>query len=276
MNTLETRHCPLDHHNTTQPPELPHNAYICRPCVGTLRGLLTDLPGLMDDIDAAIGRQLRFTTRNGTARSAETPLPVNMAASSNAWTARQTILTYVDEIATIRGHTIPQTWHTIGTYLTDSATWMSRHPDAEEWFGALTYALREARRTVDRPADKVYAGKCGGNNIDHNGLLIECQQALYAHPGAQTVTCPICGTEWPVADRRQHMLNRVQNMHLPAPDLAKAINGLLNETIVQASTIRQWRKRGHINPTGTNTKGQPVYSVSQVLDRAFGKRDGAA
>lgn len=266
MNDLETQHCPLAHRQD-EPPELPYNAYVCRPCTGTLRGLLTDLPGLMDDVEAAVGRQLRFNTRQGGSRSAETPLPINPAASDTGWTARQTILIYVEEVAAIRGHTVPQTWYSIGHYLADSANWMSRHPSAEEWFDALIYALREARRATDRPADKVYAGTCNGNNVDSDGLLVVCVQQLYAHPGAQTVTCPACGTEHPVSDRRQHMLNKVKGMHLPAADLARAVNGLLGTELATA-TIRSWRNRGHIEPVGVNTKGQPLYAVADIIQRA--------
>src|SRR5690606_2934282 len=85
------------------------------------------------------------------------------------------------------------------------AAWLSarlqrlvRHPAAPEAHGEITAAVRDARRVVDRPQERRFAGYC------------DCGAALYARPGAATVRCRDCDADpYDVDERRQAMLAAV-------------------------------------------------------------------
>lgn len=265
----DERPCPLTHRDGAAP-ELPADRYVCRQCTGTLRGLLTDLPGLMDDLDAALGRRLHFTTRTGS-RATTAPLPFQPAASEAGYVARQTILVHLDWVCAVRGHHAPDTWAGVGAYLRDAVDWVARHPDGPQVVDELTAALRQARHAVDRPADRAYVGVCGGTLVDGDDLVQVCAEQLYAHPDRDTVTCPRCGTAWLVAERRARMLDQLRDLVLTATDLARAVDGLGVE--VTAQRIRQWKRRGQITPAQddrgracADAKGRPLYRVGDVLD----------
>ena len=82
--------------------------YVCRTCTGTLRGLLSDLSGLMGDLDVSLAEQARFGETVG-GRSNTTALAFGYAASEAGYVARQNILVWIDSITAVRGHAIPAT-----------------------------------------------------------------------------------------------------------------------------------------------------------------------
>ena len=92
---------------------------------------------------------------------------------------------------------------------------------------------------------------------------------MVAFAAAPAVECPRCATVHNVTDRREDMLDAIWNMTLPAVDLAAAVNAILRQPVVDAATIRQWKKRGVIEPAGVDTKGRPLYLVSDVVSRAL-------
>lgn len=263
----ETRTCPITGE------ALPPDRYVSRTATGTLRGLFTDLPGLMADLDIALAKQARFAARVG-ARSTGTPLPFSYAASEAGWVARTTILIWVDWVTAIRGHPLPQTWAGIAAYLRSAVDWIARHPDGPRCVDDLTAALRNARHAIDRPADRRYAGVCGGTTINADGAATKCTEALYGLFDADDVECTRCGARWPIRQRRQQMLTALEDHHLTAVDLARAVDGF--GVTVTAQLVRQWKHRGLLTPTGVDPAGRPLYRVGDVLDVVAAGRTAAA
>lgn len=251
---MTQRTCQVCEHHTTSP-----DHYVCRTCTRTLRGLLTNLPDLFHQLDLVITRQTRYTEPLGR-RGGETPLPYNPHASEVAHITKMTLLIHIDDIATIRGHDVPQTPHEIETYLHNSTNWLTQHPDGPQRIDEITAALRQAKQTIDRPRDRHYIGTCGAL-IETDGTPQDCPEELYtAH---DTTTCPRCGTTWNTQTRQLAMLNRLRDHLMPATDLAKTLTIYGHPT--KPNTIRQWRRRGHLTPTNINTDGQPLYRLGDAL-----------
>lgn len=240
------------------------DVYVCPRCARTLSGLLTDLTGKFDDLDAAIGRQMRFTGRVGSA-STEPGLLINLAASEAGWVARQTLLTWVDWVTSIRGEAAPNGWAEVEAYLLGKVGWICQHPDGASAVDEMIAALRQARGAVDRPQERKYLGLCRPGNDD----LDRCMQAIYANPARAVARCTRCGAEHMVQDLLQRMQRRISNVELTAASAAK----LLDEVgiSIRPDLIRLWRKRGEIVPVGMTREGRPLYRLGDVLDRHSGR-----
>lgn len=266
--TTTARACPV----TGQP--LRPDRYISPAAVTTLRGHLirrdldgtrTDLlPGLLTDLaDAAVVGMYRFGTRNGTTRRpAETRMVVNPAAADHHRALTRLLLRHTRWVADTHNLERPTTWTGVGRLLHATADQIARHPHAQDIYPELLAALARARALIDRPPDTVYAGRCGAG---------DCDGQLYAAPGATVVPCPRCGHQWDVNARRAEMLDRVAGMLMPAADLARTLTALTG-TELRVATVWQWKRRGHITPTGINVKGQPLYVVGNVLARMTAPR----
>ncbi len=279
--------CPLPHRDDALP-QLGHDQYVCRACVGRLRGLLTDLPGLMADLDIALTQQARFRAHVGS-RSTETRIPFGLPASDAAFVARTTILANVEWITAVRGHKIPQTWSTIAAYLVEATGWLSRHTDGPQVVDELTAAVVNARRVIDRPADRTYLGRCGALvEIDVTGyadpapvrVAVNRAQELYAPVDRADIDCPRCGTTWGVRARQDTLLAQLRDHVLPAVDVARAVDGL--GTSITPEVIRQWKRRGVLAPATddagrprADVRGRPLYRVGDVLDIVAGRVGGS-
>jgi len=273
--------CPLPHGRTpdgqpTAAPQLRPDRYLCHHCTVRLRRTLEDLPSLMADLEITLARQLRIGyTDADTAwpqTTAATPLPFDLRASEAGWVARMTILANVDWVAGIRGHTVPQSWLAIATYLTDAVDWIARHPDGPQVVDEILAATRQARAAIDRPADRVYVGRCGAliETPEHLAAT-DCAEELYARADRTDVTCPRCGTTWDVHQRQAAMLEQLRDHVLPAVDIARAVAGLGRD--ITPELIRQWKRRRLLAPAHdeqgrprATTDGRPLYRVGDVLD----------
>lgn len=239
--------------------------YACQQCTDRLAKHLAALPGYMTDLEIAITKQAKLSTAAGEGNGlAFAPL-----ASEVAWNTRNTLLQWVDEIATIRGHQIPPRWSTIADYLIAALPWISRHPAGYWIVDELTDAIHQAAKIIDRPPDLLFIGRCSAL-ILIDGCAETCPEYVYARQGAPNTDCRRCGTIHDVNARRTVMLDAIETLELPATDLARAVNGLLGTDTIASTTIRQWAKRGQIHPVGLTDRGHPTYLVSDVLNRALG------
>lgn len=272
--SADDRVCPLTHRDTGQG-AMPSDWFVCRTCTSTLRGLLTDLPGLMTDLDVALAGQVHFIAQRGETRT-ETPDPedarwpqttavtrAGFAAgpSEAGWVARQTILTWVDWVTAVRGHTVPQTWTDVGTYLRAAVDWIARHPDGPQAIDELTAGIRQARQAIDRPADQHYLGLCP-----------TCTHALYAPDHAHTITCPRCTTHHQTADLRARLVTRIEHHTMTATDASRVLAEVGID--IPARLIRLWKHRGELTPAVdidgrplSDNHGRSLYEVGAILTR---------
>ncbi|MEE6295181.1 hypothetical protein [Georgenia wangjunii] len=247
--------------------QLDPDHYVSATAVRRLQRNLEDLAGLMSDLDDAVGKRLRFSDPGDGGKSSDTPLPIDLTAADAAYASRQTLLVWVDQVASIRGHAVPSSWAAVGRYLAGAADWLSRHPDGPQAFDEILDALSIARRTIDRPAERKYAGACGAL-IDDEGLDAICDGELYARAGKATVECPRCGTVYDVASRREWMVERIEDALLPAADMSRALSGL--GVGVTSAMVRRWRHRGLLATHQDEGQRQPLYRVGDVMSLALG------
>lgn len=233
-------------------------------CVATVRGLLDGLPVLIESVGAATGGRLRFGVKVSSARSRETPVPVNLHASRAGQVVRMTVVRWARRVARDRGEPMPTSWSGLGRFLDVRATWLAGQDLGPVAFDDLIKALSGALRAVDRPADRHYAGPCTNP---------ECDGELYALVGRRVVECPKCGAGYEVDDRRAWLLNEAWTMVATGPDIARALAGHTFGLEVNLSTLRRWASEGRLERVDT-VAGRPRYRVGDVVELLTGTGKG--
>lgn len=245
---------------------------ICRTCFDELQSALrtvcephvnergSDMPLLADELRTTTARLDRIHAGGigVIVRGAEKPLPWREHAAEAAYVLTSTLAAWVHEIAGYRGLTA-DVEPTAESYARFLLRWLGAVASYE--YGAkavdeLTYAIRQAWRAVDRPADRWYAGPCG-----YDG----CEEEIYARPETMKVHCPGCGLVWDVADRRTFLLRSAQDYLLTAAEMSRALPNLLGRPLTSAM-IRGYAHRGTLARHGYNKEGDPLYRVRDVQD----------
>ena len=223
--------------------------------------------GLVEELEVTITRQARITSERHGGRSAEHPLPWNLHASEkasdlnttvNAW-ALDTSRLGEDERDQLAEHHHSDT-AAVAAWLTRNLHTLRHHQEAGQAYDELTNAIREARRAVDRPLERVFAGQCLEEHED--GRV--CREDLYAAPGKAHATCRVCGARHDMAARREWMLSCIEDQVAYSGLLA----GLVSNLGVQigSSTIRRYASAGRIHAISVDAKRRPLYRIGDVLD----------
>lgn len=267
------------------------DATICPACAYELDAAIADVAGyrgLAYDLDLATARQARIE-RGGISRPPEvegrqepgtlrpTALAYDEHASEAAAELRGVLASWARLItddtnprrigptcgrqcahdsckATRRREFPPDTLAGIATWLRPRVGWLRYHPAGAEAHAGITEAVRTARRAVDRPAERLYAGQC------------DCDADLYARPESPYVTCPNeeCRTVWKVEDRRVWLLDSARDVIASATDIARALSRYA--VPVTPAKIRGHAFRGRLLPQDYNHRGHPLYRLGDVLD----------
>lgn len=256
--------------------QVPPGMLVCGTCADKLYLDLSQIPGLALALEAAHAKQLHFGTTRPTLTLAteeeEAPVPFNPVASTTAAVLLDTLVAWSERIAAERHIDLPprevlrplSTWTVLGAWLCAQVSWLRSSPLGPEAVEKLGAAVGAARSVVDRPSDMVYAGPCNASTVDGDGLHQVCGEDLYARAGEISVTCTSCGAKHALSDRRQWLLGKVEDMLLPASELARAIDGLGVD--VTPTAIWKWKERGRLTPHGTDGRGHPLYRVGDVMD----------
>lgn len=232
------------------------DATICAGCGFELDAAIAEIcepRGLAYDLDIALTRQARLGDRNGS-RPTETPVPYDKRASDAAGNLKGILSGWARVIAEETGADLPpDTLAGIAAWLRPRVGWMRHHPAAAEAHEEILDAVRQARRVIDRPADKLYAGPC------------DCGADLYARPGAAYVEChnheqPIV---WPVEDRRRWLLESAQEMLLTTTEISQAL--ALYAMDASPEALRGYVKRDRLFRKGGDDR-KPLYRLGDVLD----------
>jgi hypothetical protein len=247
------------------------DAWLCKSHDLELEQRLSELPALVDDLQAHIGRQLRFSTGRIGGRSSETQLPVRVdnryylsRASTLAADLRNVLVGVIRHLVESRGvRTMP------ADDLSAMASWVgarARSVCADETASETLHDIRRLSTSiltvVDRPADLTYLGIC---SIDHGGQ--ECPSKLYAPPEATHATCETCGWRHDVEQRRAVLRERARDTLMTIPELKDALPEVLGVPI-NHSTLRSWKARKRIVPHGKTEGGDDLFNVGEVLDIA--------
>lgn len=134
-----------------------------------------------------------------------------------------------------------------------------RHPAVEELLDEVLDAIRLARRTVDRAAERKFLGPCDGK---FEGVT--CTEDLYVHPAATEARCRVCGTEHDVAERREWLLSKAEDL-IVTPQEASRYVGEVGGIPVGHQRIRNYLDRGRI-PTRHSHDGVMRLRLGDLLE----------
>lgn len=259
----------------------PGSSQVCGACSQELVRDLADVPSLAHHLDLALTRQSRMGGGDGGRRDAETPLPWDERAREAGFVLRSSLVGWVrllsEHVRSIEG---PMCGHECGhptceyidltrgpvDDLAAIARWLIRHVKvlllheaAGEAAEEILDAVRQARRAVDRPPDRLYAGPCD-----------QCGADMYARLGAAVVACPVCVGEdgrrprYQVRERRAGLLAEAAELLLPAPDVARALTSLVRP--IAPALLHTWVARGKLVPRSVDARGRSLFKVSDVMD----------
>jgi hypothetical protein len=239
------------------------NGYLCTTCTHSLTDDLDQVGAVLIELDITRSRQDRLG-EPGTRRGSGLELPWKERASEAYWVLAATVLVWIREVVERAGHDPvdpvgdnPETW----------AGWLSRHINrvrlldvAGECADEIGNALDLATHAVDRPPVTVFVGPCGGM-VDS----AVCTVDLYAHSGADAVTCQWCGTEHEMEDRRRWLLGRARDRLAPLPTISRALSAWMERQVTPAA-LRGYVHRGRLIRKGTDRRGQDLYRVGDAAD----------
>lgn len=244
------------------------NATICWPCTNRLERELGDIPALLAEIDNARLRQARTGGRSaggrpGT-RSGYDQLPDSRPTQSLD-RLRNELVGWARILVEEGGHSWPRdTVASVARFVQAGLPWLRRHEGAAEAVTGLTAAVAGLRHSIDRQADRIYAGPCNAPLEDGS----VCQQHLTTTRGAREIHCDPrrggCDAKYDPSEQSAWLLAAAEDQLAPAFVLAQAVTRL-GQT-VPAGTIRQWALRGRLLEHGLDLDGHPLYRVGDVLD----------
>jgi hypothetical protein len=210
-----------------------HDGFLCVSCRDTLRRDLDSVPVLCVDLQVTIAKQDRLGDTDGRSTD-ERPLPLRLGPMEARRDLTDTLRAWADHVAQRRGVALAS--HEPAR----TAEWLSMHigdiqddPRAGDIADEIGYAVIVAGRAVDKPLQHQYVGPCD-----------KCKADLYAHPKSKVVACRNvpCDAEYNVEERRDWLLEKVEDQLATAAELSRALPNLLQHPL-SASAIRGYARR---------------------------------
>jgi hypothetical protein len=219
---------------------------LCSSCCDALERQLGDVTSIVADLEISLSKQARIGTpgKSGLARER---IPINVGAMQAADNLGNVLTTWArDLLETDSGR-----WDAISKAPAVTASrallvmipTIRRHPAVVELVDEITDAIAQARRAVDRPADRVYLGQCLMETPDEEGRQVTCLAELYARPQASEVRCSVCSAEHPVEERRAWLMDKAKDMIVTVKE-ASSYLGEIGGIKVTESSIRGYLHRG--------------------------------
>lgn len=218
-----------------------HESLLCHACTTTLERALGDVPSIVADLDVTVSRMSRIGT-SGKGGLASEKTPIHLGAVQVADDLANTLTTWARDVSPDErwpiGDRHPANFS--AAILLGMIDLIRRHPAVNELFDEITDAIKQARRVVDRPADRVYLGVCHYIEAE-----VECFEEVYAAPGADETRCRTCGITHEVAERRAWLLKRAEDMLFTVAQAAQMMGEVGSIRVTEAS-IRGYIHRGRI------------------------------
>lgn len=266
-------------------PAIDPAATLCRTCLDQLEKALGDIAALtgttssvfdytgsiIDDLDVRLADQHVMPTGTRTVDTTETPHDRAHRIRAELVTAIRTI-TYAhgyippdaiprlakthDNHCTVLWQTSPRSY---AAHLLRHSRDIAHADDATTIHATIVGAVDRARSTIDRPADRWYAGTCYATT--------SCTAELWARPGAKHVQCSACGWTYDLADLRDYLIEQAREQFAPAALISQVLSTL--ELPITVQRIGTWRDRGRIKeypPAIGDPRHRPRYRLGDVID----------
>jgi hypothetical protein len=207
-------------------------------CTTRLERELGDVASIVAELDITLSRQAKIGSSGKSGKGwAREKLPIHVGAIEAADVLANTLTTWardVAEVGFLAAHSTSPT-RAAARILLNHVPQIRRHPAVEELVDEIISAIRQARHTVDRPADRIYFGACYSETLDEDGRTVTCLEEIWASPAATEVTCRVCSTEWEIAERRAWLLKKAEDMIVTIPDASTYLGDIGNIRVTQAS-----------------------------------------
>lgn len=247
------------------------DGYVCAQCVEDWETCLGDVAALVEDLQVAARKDVRFGTREGNAVAAtgksdptetrhlhtrhpnhvEQSMPVDLRASDRLAELTTELVGQVRLICDTNHIDIPTLDGPVAM-----SRWLlgqaRRLPYLGEQDGAglvadLTKAYLAGVAAIDAPARRKYVTEC------------TCGLAVFAHGEAEKVTCA-CGVDYDVAGQYAERMKRAEDSLVTV--LEATASG------AKLDTIKKWIKRGSLMTVGTEPKRVKYGDVLALTTRA--------
>jgi hypothetical protein len=242
-------------------------ANLCRTHTDQLAADLATVPELVAELQITLTRQDRVTAEKHGGRSATKPLPWNEHASQRAFELNTTLNAWAldtSKLAEDERDPLIEQHHSdtagVARWLGRNLRTLRQHQDAGQALDEITDAIHEARRAIDRPVERVFAGPCG----EPDEYDQPCKEDLYAAPGKATATCRACGARHDMQVRREWMLENIEDQVAYSGLLAGLVTNL--GVPIASSTIRKYASAGRIKVISVDSRRRPLYRIGDVLD----------
>lgn len=253
--------------------------FMCEDCLATIKADLSELAGLgsarglFTELAITSTRQNRFNASfEVTARAAERPLPFNSKGSQQASRLHEALARWTPEVVAMASpaREIPEqaTGPTLAKILHAHALAIRLHPHAGMIFEEINGGVHRARRVIDRPQDRWYAGPCDECQADMYGRL------TVGHPPRPIgeLKCPACGKAYDIGTRRQELLDAIDDQLATSEELSAAFT--VWGWALSPARIRKWVSRGKLTartPHVHDKRQRPRYRVADVRELLIGE-----
>lgn len=236
-------------------------AYLCVTCTKHLRQDLEEVPELVAELDVTRTKQDRIGNRSGSrSNGREQPLGYRPAALEAADVLHVTLAAWCRDVAIMTDRPLldvpAEDPVACAAFLLRDTEAIRHAAGAGACLDEVRFAVRVGFRAIDRPAEKVYAGRC------------TCGTDLYGFLFRREIVCPGCEVTYRTEERRAEMLNALREHLATAAEIAAGIGELYGEPI-NRKRINQWHSRGRLVEHGvTLDSHDPLFRIGDVLDLA--------
>lgn len=237
---------------------------LCSSCEVLFENLIGDIPALVENLEEAIARNVRFVDHGSSTSPDESPLGLYRAASDALRRLRDTLV-YPSEA--VRRRDRPDLAAQVAT---GASRWMLshwqdvlRHVDIRGVAHRVSLATQRAHRVIDRPRDLMFLGDCPR----------ACGAQLWPERGAVSVACPneACGWAGSVDELIREWLSTGDDRYLTERELLLALPTLTRRTlgrwIAHEGVPRQEMSRPFWQEDGTlSAKTYMAYRLGSVRE----------
>jgi hypothetical protein len=239
------------------------DAFVCRPCAAETLGDLVSVAWLVDQLGITLAKLDRIaSTNDANASGTESPSPLHYPAVQALSTLTHTLKPWSLSVAERFGidppvRDDPWTHARALAMLMDRARFM---PDAGQLVAEVRYAVREARKVIDRPPPLFYAGPC------ECGRDLYCRADDRGRPVAAVIRCQACRAQYDTTQRRAWLLDLVEDRIATVTEIARALPAVYGQPI-RLGTLRVWITRGRLVPRAWLHNGRVYHQRQSERDR---------
>lgn len=238
------------------------DATVCGACASQLETALGDVPALAEEIELVATRQSRMGSGNNGRRSTVDPVVFDIDATIMRNALRNTLTTWLRELIHTGEQSPTDEIPAAARWILVRVERIRHHPAGGEAVDEITACVRDVERQVMPASDRWYAGPC------------DCGKDLYVPPTAVMRTCPACGREYDVADRRDWLLDKAEDYLAHATLISQALTALAEP--VTPERIWKWKERGRITAHSVDRFGRNLYRLGEVRQLLRGSQRVAA